>query len=98
MKLGELPTVTVHQRDAVHVAIANVCCKSHLWLSPGWHVGVNPDDYDDVGPCYFPHIGIVDPFLKQRVTQGQRFLICLYPETTTSLKHVWTHPSFRSTP
>ena len=93
MKLGQLPTVTVHQRDAVHIAIANVVA-THA-LCPGEHIGINPDNYDEAG-YYEPLIGIVDPFLKQTIKVGQRFIICLYPETTTSLKHVWTHPAFRS--
>jgi len=96
MKLGELPTVTVHQRDAVHVAIANVLCADP-YLEPGEHIGINPNNYDEAGTGW-KCVGIVDPFLTSTIYKGQRFLICLYPETTTSLKHVWTHPSFRSTP
>lgn len=94
MKLGELPKVTVHERDAVHVAIASVVADNYL--VPGEHVGLNPDNYDLAGPQHIPHVGIVDPFLQTNVHKNERFIICLYPETTTSLKHVWTHPSFRS--
>ena len=94
MKLGQQPEVAVHQRDAVHIAIANVCCNCS-YLQPGEHIGINPDNFDEAGTQYIPHIGIVDPFFKGFIHEGQRFLICLYPETTTSLKHVWTHPAFK---
>ena len=95
MKLGETPKTTVHERDAFHVAVANVKCVSS-YLCPSHPVGINPANYDEAGTQFKPYVGIVDPFNDKVTHQGERFLLILYPETTTSLKHVWTHPAFRS--
>ena len=38
--------------------------------------------------------GIVDPFLTEPVQPGQRYYLCLFPGTVTTLRHVWTHPAY----
>lgn len=81
-------------RDAIHVAIAPVMagCRLH----PGQHIGFNP--YSNtvntvISDCNLK-IGIVDPFLKETIEPGTIFWMFLYPNTITSLKHLWTHPAF----
>lgn len=82
--MGAILTDDIEGRDAVHVAvIAAVAAED---LVPGQDVGKD-------GGVANP-VGIVDPFLREPVKEGQRFWLFLYPRTITSLKHSWTHPAF----
>lgn len=76
-------------RDAIHLAVEPVIAGQNL--KPGQHVGFMPDRRVGVG--YDP-VGIVDPFLKTPVKEGERFWLLVYPGQITSLRHVWTHPAF----
>jgi len=89
-KLGQTPDSTA-ARDAIHIAITPVTSAERLF--PGQHVGLIPGTSDRVTTAA-PHIGIVDPYLTAPVQPGQRFYLCLYPQTVTSLRHEWTHPAF----
>lgn len=91
--LGKIITTECLGRDAVHIAVIPVIAGMTLY--PGNRIGIGQDERayiltDD------ENIGIVDPFLKQKVEEGQRFFLCLYPNSITSLRHVWTHPAFTS--
>lgn len=93
-------------RDAVHIAVAPVVASERL--APGQDIGFVGDGLDLVryaspynfGPRtaeslqYVQPIGIVDPFLRGPVFEGDRFWMWLYPNTITSLRHDWTHPAF----
>jgi hypothetical protein len=81
------------KRDAIHIAIAPVVA-AHT-LGPGQHVG--PYNDGRYGITATP-IGIVDPFLIAAVAENSPFWLCLYPYSITSLRHVWTHPSFVAKP
>lgn len=90
-KLGEL-LIGGEKRDAVHIAIAPVVAGESLL--PGDHVGFLVDG--TVGEQDDPtkNIGIVDPFLRFGIRKGKEFWLFLYPNTVTSLRHVWTHSAF----
>lgn len=90
--IGEI-LVGEARRDAVHFALLPIKAARHL--APGAHVGV---DQDGKATNDGPHLGIVDPFLKVMVQPGQRFWLFLYPNTITSLRHVWEHPHFQAEP
>jgi len=91
-QLGSLIENGERRRDAVHVAIAPVTAATQL--APGQHVGfVRVGDLETVGESDTP-VGVVDPFLTAPVQAGQRFWLCLYPNTITALRHIWTHPAF----
>lgn len=78
-------------RDAIHVAIAPVIAGESL--RPGQGIAFESGSTERVR-AYGTTIGIVDPFLRESVKEGQRFFMVLYPGTITSLRHEWTHPAF----
>jgi hypothetical protein len=92
-KLGQLITDEQH-RDAVHIAVAPVIAGMEMYA--GEHIGFtdNGDAFTVVTNAK-KHVGIVDPFLKEKcIYPGERFYMFLYPNTITSLRHEWTHPEF----
>jgi len=92
-KLGQInPDGDDVSRDAIHIAVAPV--KASMHLLPGDHIGFVADDSELVGRNATNLLGIVDPFIKVGIKKGQRFFMYLYPNTITSLHHVWEHPAF----
>lgn len=87
--LGHLPGPDA-RRDAVHVAVAPVEAAEEL--QPGQHIGLIDNKAHGNHPS---PVGVVDPFLSTVVNLGERFWLFLYPNTVTSLRHVWTHPAFK---
>ena len=91
-RLGEIITEPgeQNQRDAIHIAVVPIIAGTVL--RPGQHVGVS-DDGRQSRHSGAP-VGIVDPFLKANVTEGQTFWLFLYQGQVTTLRHEWTHPAF----
>lgn len=93
-KLGLGQIITTEQtRDAIHCAVAPV--TAGMRLQPGSHVLI------DGGVAMQTNangIGVVDPFLKIPVMEGQKFWLFLYPNTITALSHIWSHPDFPDEP
>ncbi|MCW5720736.1 MAG: hypothetical protein KIS86_06300 [Devosia sp.] len=77
-------------RDAIHLATEPVVAGERLHA--GQHIGFLKDG--TVGTAAKELLGIVDPFLASTLFPGDRFWLVVYPRTITSLRHVWTHPSF----
>lgn len=82
-------------KDAMHVAVVRVVAGTDLY--PGQKVDLS--GIDRVVPAFkgSTGIGIVDPFLPSKVSNGDAFLLILYPGSTSNLRHVWDHPYFPDT-
>ena len=92
--VGQLVAENVNGRDAIHIAVVPVTAARQLY--PGARVGRDPDDPSRFSNRSETLVGIVDPFLTKAVAEGERFWLFLYPNTITSLRHVWTHPEFET--
>lgn len=88
--IGKLLEGEGAERDAIHIAVAPMVAS--VQLAPGEHVGLTA--CGKACGRSDNHIGIVDPFLQGDVEPGDEFFVFLYPNTVTSLRHVWTHPAF----
>lgn len=87
-QLGKLIKDSENIHDAIHVAIRSVFASEDL--NPADHVGLI--DIQHAGKTDDP-IGIVDPYLTEPVKKGQKFLLCVYPNTITDMRHSWSHPA-----
>jgi hypothetical protein len=91
--LGTAPISDDSGRDAIHLAVEPVIAAERL--KPGQDVGLLGGG--KAGRSTNP-VGIVDPFLKKTIKPGEKFWLVVYPRQITSLRHVWTHPSFEEVP
>ncbi len=79
------------RRDAIHVAVAPVIAAERLRAGQNVIMRSGKAEWAESREIA---IGIVDPFLTVDVQEGQTFWLFMFPNTITSLRHVWTHPSF----
>jgi hypothetical protein len=80
------------QRDAIHLAVLPVIAGQRL--NAGQHICLINDKAYGAAKDVHNLVGIVDPFVKGPVCVGERFWLVVYPRQITSLRHVWSHPSF----
>lgn len=76
-------------KDAIHVAVYPVIAGERL--SPGERIGLTSDKKAVKSG---KKLGIVDPYLQTDVLPGQKFYMCLLPNTVKGMRHEWSHPSF----
>ena len=76
------------ERDAIHIAVLPVVAGNDL--TPGAPIGVGEVNGEHYAYSnIFPRRGIVDPFLWDGVTQGERFWMFLTPNTIQDMRHHW---------
>ncbi len=94
--LATLGTIIDDQqkRDAIHLAVEPVIAG--MYLPAGSHISVK--NGVAVQECFGQGTGIVDPFIRDGVNEGERFWFVMYPRMVHSLRHVWTHPAFPDEP
>ncbi len=82
------------KRDAIHLAVEPVEAGDILYA--GDPITVQSGIATRVP--WKEALGIVDPFLTDRVRPGQKFWFVMMPRMVHSLRHVWTHPAFEDEP
>jgi len=80
------------ERDAIHVAV--IPCVAGEDLTPGERVWRNSDGEAESWQHPDRSIGVVDPFRRDDVGEGERFWLFLLPNTITGMRHHWQHPEF----
>ena len=90
INLGKTPN-EYDGRDAVHIAVCPGIASQTL--KPGQHIGFVDKAKGIFGPSS-NNIGVVSPFYLQPISAKSRFWVLLYPNTISSLRHVWEHSEF----
>lgn len=82
-----------YKRDAIHVPIMSVVSGYKGGLIGGDFVylqnGLAVKWYDTYKE---KPVGVVDPFIRDVIQQGDKFYLFLKPESTLKLWHDWIHP------
>ena len=77
-------------RDAIHIAVLPARAQARLYPGQFVQIGKGNGEYV-VGPANTGH-GIIDPFLKHAVTDGDLVWVLLLPGTVQDMRHHWSHP------
>jgi hypothetical protein len=89
IKLGNLIDGSGATRDAIHMAI--IPAQAYVELRPGQRVDL--DHYCKATAASGDGHGIVDPYLKENVKEGDQFWVIMNPGSVTKLRHSWQHPN-----
>lgn len=82
----------IEQRDAIHIAILPAMAVEDL--SPGDAVRIVHGTKDQIRRVPMEDsTGVVDPFLNTWITKGSWVWVFLHPNSITSIRHEWTHPT-----
>ena len=81
-------------RDAIHLGVEPVEAGEDLTVGSNIGLGSDGKAYATDFRSDIKPVGIVDPFLQDKVEKGQSFWLVVYPRQITSLRHRWEHPDF----
>lgn len=87
VKLGRRPDSDA-KRDAVHVAIIPATAGHDM--NPGEEVGFMDGNRVSSSSRY-EMVGIVDPFLKGWINEGDRIWVIMKPDLVSEVRHDWRH-------
>lgn len=89
---------TIHEReehrDAIHLGVEPVQAGEDIAVGANIGIGTDGKAYSTDYRSDIKPVGIADPFLTDRIEEGEKFWLVVYPRKITSLRHVWTHPDF----
>lgn len=93
--IGQILTEEQITRDAIHIAVFSATSTEKVY--PNEDVGIvghehGTDLYFVSSSTEKGFCGKVDPFLRNPVLPGKIFLVFLYPNTITGMKHIYSHP------
>jgi hypothetical protein len=92
--LGTIPSEN-DLRDAVHIAVIPMIAGCVLF--PSDKVRLDKKKKAHVVEDGGEYIGVVDPFLEcPCILPGQRFWLCMKPQSVLNLRHAWTHKEFEA--
>ncbi|QOI72523.1 hypothetical protein pEaSNUABM50_00533 [Erwinia phage pEa_SNUABM_50] len=93
--LGTIHTRDEH-RDAIHLGVEPVIAGEDIAVGANIGIGTDGKAYATDFRSDIKAVGISDPFLRNRINEGESFWLVVYPRKITSLRHVWSHPDFDS--
>lgn len=95
VQLGQKIT-SAAERDAVHVALIPLVIGKEDYLHQGslFRIKYGTHNVALRGHTREDSLGVIDPFLDEYLSEGDRCWGVLFPNMVTGMRHHWFHPAF----